>query len=143
MKVAAILKHKGDKVLTTSPDAGIDDVARVLKENRIGAMVVSADGVKVDGILSERDIVHALVDHGAATLKKKVSDLMTREVFTCSPDDGVEDLMAQMTERRIRHLPVVEGGGLKGIVSIGDVVKVRMQEVESEASALRDFITGY
>ncbi len=143
MKVESILEAKGRDILTIPSDAKVAEAARMLKEHRIGALVVSDDGSTAAGILSERDIVHAMVDHGAAVQDLPVSDLMTREVVTCAPDDAIVDLMTQMTERRIRHLPVVEGGVLCGMVSIGDVVKNRIAEVETEASAMREFITGY
>ncbi len=143
MKVESILEAKGRDILTIPSDAKVAEAARMLKEHRIGALVVSDDGSTAAGILSERDIVHAMVDHGAAVQDLPVSDLMTREVITCAPDDAIVDLMTQMTERRIRHLPVVEDGVLCGMVSIGDVVKNRIAEVETEASAMREFITGY
>ena len=143
MKVESILEAKGRDILTIPSDTKVAEAARMLKEHRIGALVVSDDGSTAAGILSERDIVHAMVDHGAAVQDLPVSDLMTREVITCAPDDAIVDLMTQMTERRIRHLPVVEDGVLCGMVSIGDVVKNRIAEVETEASAMREFITGY
>ncbi len=143
MKVESILEAKGRDILTIPSDTKVAEAARMLKEHRIGALVVSDDWSTAAGILSERDIVHAMVDHGAAVQDLPVSDLMTREVITCAPDDAIVDLMTQMTERRIRHLPVVEDGVLCGMVSIGDVVKNRIAEVETEASAMREFITGY
>ena len=143
MKVESILEAKGRDIRTIPSDTKVAEAARMLKEHRIGALVVSDDGSTAAGILSERDIVHAMVDHGAAVQDLPVSDLMTREVITCAPDDAIVDLMTQMTERRIRHLPVVEDGVLCGMVSIGDVVKNRIAEVETEASAMREFITGY
>jgi CBS domain-containing protein len=142
MNVEAILKGKGRTVVTIAPGETIADAVELMRRKRIGAVVVSDDGVRVGGILSERDIVHALAEKGAAILELGVAALMTRHVFTCRPDDTVAELMAEMTERRIRHLPVVDGGRLTGIVSIGDVVKNRLDEVESEASSLRQFITS-
>ncbi len=142
MKVESILKTKGRDVITVPPEASVAEATRLLKEKRIGAVVVRGDGATVQGILSERAIVHALVEHGGGALKMRVSDLMTRDVVTCSPEDSIGNLMAQMTERRFRHLPVVEGGSLCGMVSIGDVVKNRLDEVETEASAMREFITS-
>jgi CBS domain-containing protein len=103
---------------------------------------VSEDGTGVDGILSERDIVRSLAEHGTALLSLPVEDLMTRRVITCGPEDTVEELMSLMTERRIRHLPVLDGGRLCGLVSIGDIVKNRLEEVEYEATSLRSFIAG-
>ncbi len=142
MNVETILKAKGRAVVTIGPEASISDAVELLRRKGIGAVVVSDDGARVAGILSERDIVHALAEQGARTLELSVSALMTRHVFSCKPEDTVAGLMAEMTTRRIRHLPVVENGRLSGIVSIGDVVKNRLDEVESEASSLRQFITS-
>jgi CBS domain-containing protein len=142
MNVETILKTKGRSVVTIAPEATIGEAVALLKGKSIGAIVVSADGTKLAGILSERDVVHALADRGPAVMAIPVSALMTRHVFTCQPNDSIAELMAEMTKRRIRHLPVVDGGRLAGIVSIGDVVKNRLDEVESEASSLRQFITS-
>jgi CBS domain-containing protein len=142
MNVEAILRHKGSAVTTITPQATIRDAAALLRREKIGAVVVSSDGAKVDGILSERDIVHGLAERGAALLDAGVAELMMRRVFTCAPPDSVCDLMATMTERRIRHIPVLREGKLAGIVSIGDVVKQRLDEIEYEASSLRSFIVG-
>jgi len=142
MNVEAILRTKGRSVVTIGAEATIEEAVSLLRRKGIGAVVVSADGAGVDGILSERDIVHALADRGAGLLQLPVAALMTREVFTCGPTDGIAELMAEMTERRIRHLPVLEHGRLAGIVSIGDVVKNRLDEVEDEASSLRQFIAS-
>jgi CBS domain-containing protein len=142
MNVETILRNKGGAVATIAPHATIRDAAAVLRRERIGALVVSNGGTKVEGILSERDIVHGLADRGAALLDIRVDALMTRRVFTCTPRDSVGDLMAMMTERRIRHIPVMTDGALVGIVSIGDVVKHRLDEMEYETSSLRSFIAG-
>ena len=142
MHVESILRNKGRNVATIAPEARIATAVALLRRHAIGALVVSCDGVAVDGILSERDIVIALADHGAATLDLAVRDLMSREVITCKPGDAVADLAALMTERRIRHLPVIDRGALAGIVSIGDVVKQRIDEVEGEASSMREFIAS-
>ncbi len=142
MNVEAILKGKGRSVMTIAPAATVGDAVDLLREKGIGALVVSSDGATVAGILSERDVVHALADRGAGLLALQVSALMTRHVFTCQPGDSIDELMAEMTERRIRHLPVIENGRLAGIVSIGDVVKNRLDEIEAEASSLRQFITS-
>jgi CBS domain-containing protein len=142
MNVETILRSKGSAVATISPRATIREAAAVLRREKIGALVVSADGARVDGILSERDIVHGLAERGAPLLEACVAELMTRRVVTCSPSESVGDLMATMTERRIRHIPVVREGLLAGIVSIGDVVKHRLDEIEYEASSLRSFIAG-
>ena len=142
MNVETILRVKGRAVTTITPEATVADAAALLRRKGIGALVVSRDGRLVDGILSERDIVHALDDKGVRLLELKVAALMTRRVYTCRVADSIADLMAEMTERRIRHIPVVENGTLVGIVSIGDVVKSRLDEVEYEASSLRQFIAG-
>ena len=142
MMVEEVLKAKGRDIVTMPRNASVAEAARLLKEKRIGAVVISDDGARVLGILSERDIVHALVDFAAAALEMRVSELMTQDVVTCAPEDSIVGLMARMTERRIRHLPVLKDGVLDGMVSIGDVVKSRIDEVEFEASAMRDYITG-
>jgi CBS domain-containing protein len=142
MLIAQILAGKGSKVIATRPDATIAAVAKVLKQKRIGALVVTdADG-QLCGIISERDLARGLADHGARLLEMKVAELMTAEVITCGPDDGLEMLMQTMTERRFRHLPVVKNGELIGIISIGDVVKYRLQELEAETHMLHDYIHG-
>ena len=140
MKVREILDAKGRGVVTIRPDATLSTAVHRLALERIGALVVSDDGVRVAGILSERDVVAGLARDGADLLAagRRVADLMTRNVVTCGPDDTVKQLMAEMTRRRVRHLPVVEGGRLVGIVSIGDVVKSRLGEVELEATVLRE-----
>lgn len=141
MHVERILKDKGSEVVTVAPDASIAEAIDVLNRRGIGALVVSADGDGVAGILSERDLVRALARQGSGLLDRRVSELMTSEVFTCEPGDTVEALMSHMTERRIRHIPVVDGGRLVGVVSIGDVVKNRLEEMEHEAESLREYIT--
>ena len=141
MDVASILRSKGSSVATAPPEATITDIAAKLKEEKIGALVVSDDGLKVLGIISERDIVRGLADHGLDLLEKRAEELMTAEVMTCTPNDTTGDLMAVMSEKRIRHIPVTENGELCGIVSIGDVVKDRLDEIEREANALRDYVT--
>jgi CBS domain-containing protein len=138
MKVAQILKGKKAGVVTVRPTSSIDAVVHRMKLERIGAVIVSPDGKSIVGILSERDILRALAEHGAALLELKAEDLMTREVTTCGREDTLQNVMARMTHHRIRHLPVVEQGELVGIVSIGDAVKSRLEEVEMEANVLRD-----
>jgi CBS domain-containing protein len=142
MNVETILRNKGNWVATIRPDATIADAVNMLHRERIGAIVVSEDGYSVDGILSERDVVNALADSGGALLSRRVDDIMTRNVVTCEPSDTVGELMAEMTSRRIRHFPVVAEGRLCGIVSIGDLVKNRLDEVEFEAQSLRSFIAS-
>ena len=142
MKVRELLKGKGAEVATVRPDSTISTAANLLKLKGIGALVVSDDGYHVEGILSERDLVRALVDHGHDLMDLRVSELMTRTVKVCHFDSDVNEVMGEMTRSRIRHLPVVEDGALAGIVSIGDVVKNRLDELETETSVLRDYIVG-
>jgi CBS domain-containing protein len=141
MLIQRILSTKGGEVLTVTSATSIVDAVAVLTEHRIGALVVSDDGgISAAGILSERDIVRALGSDGAEILGRSVADLMTTEVYTCGPDATAEDLMGLMTEHRIRHIPVLAEGKLAGIVSIGDVVKHRLGELETETRALHDYI---
>jgi CBS domain-containing protein len=142
MNVHAILRNKGDSVVTIHPDATIDRAVSVLRRRGIGALVVSDDGESVVGILSERDIVDALARFGGDLLSVSVSEVMSSPVVTCEPGDSVAELMAEMTNRRIRHFPVLDDGRLVGIVSIGDLVKSRLDEIEYEAHSLRSFIAG-
>ena len=142
VNVDSILKTKGNVVVTVAPDEKISVAAAKLKREKIGALVVSEDGIGVSGILSERDIARALADHGAGLGDLAVGDLMTRNVITCTPDDTVEELMTTMTEHRIRHLPVMVDGALCGIISIGDVVKNRLEEIQRETESLRAYIAG-
>ena len=138
MKVEDILKSKSHRVATMRPESAIDTVIHRMRLDRIGAIVISRDGSAIEGILSERDIVYGLVEHGAGLLKMTAADVMTHEVITCRLQDTIKDVMAKMTHRRIRHVPVVEHGELAGIVSIGDVVKHRLEEAELETTVLRD-----
>jgi CBS domain-containing protein len=142
MKVRDILAHKGRSVVTVRPETTVATVVHRLALERIGALVVSDDGARVLGIISERDIVRMLAERGAEILATDlhVEGIMTRHVLTCTQDDSVKELMSIMTQRRIRHLPVVEDGRMIGIVSIGDVVKNRVEEVELEANVLREYI---
>lgn len=142
MHVAVILKHKGTDVITTTPERTIADTARLLDQHKIGAVVVLDGDGAVAGVLSERDIVRAIARHGDRALSMPVDDLMTRDVVSCTPEDTVQDIMALMTLRRIRHLPVVRDGRLDGIISIGDVVKHRLGEIELEAESLRAYVQG-
>ncbi len=142
MKVQAMLDAKGSEVATTRPDATIAAAIDILKREGIGALVVTDSGGGLAGIISERDIVRGLVDHGGDLLKMPVAELMTRSVKTCGPDHNINDVMAEMTRSRIRHLPVLADDRLCGIISIGDVVKNRLEELEAETSVLRDYIGG-
>ncbi len=140
MNVASILKHKGRDCATIKPDQSVHEAVRLMADKRIGALVVVDDAGDIAGIVSERDIVANLANGQAELLAAPVARIMTREVFTCSPSDSTEQLMAQMTRSRIRHLPVKEEGKLTGIVSIGDVVKWRIAEIESRNAALQEYI---
>jgi CBS domain-containing protein len=140
MTVAAILAGKGRGVLTVPADTSITEVIRILAEKRIGAVVVTDAFHRIQGIVSERDIVRTLARRGPSGLEGAVSAIMTVKVVTCAEHDTINDVMARMTEGRFRHLPVVEDGSIAGIVSIGDVVKARMQQVEQEADEMRAYI---
>ena len=140
MIVKNILAGKGGNVITINPTADVIAAVKLLAERGIGAVVVLGADHRIVGILSERDIVQALAEHGVAVLSEPVSQVMTREVKTCSEDDTIGDLMGRMTAGKFRHLPVVQKEKLIGIVSIGDVVKSRVQEINQEANAMRDYI---
>lgn len=142
MRIRDILRGKGTQVVTVAPDTDVRQLLNVLAENGIGAVVVSADGSTVEGIASERDIVRALAERGDAVLNEPVTAIATREVRTAEPGTQLDELMRIMTEHRIRHVPVLVDGALQGIVSIGDVVKNRIDELEMERSALSNYIAG-
>jgi CBS domain-containing protein len=142
MRISDVLRVKGTRVVTVTPDTKVRHLLEVLAEHGIGAVVVSHDGTSVDGIVSERDIVRALTRRGAAVMSEPVTAIYTAEVFTVTPRTSLEDVMRMMTEHRVRHAPVVVDGGLRGIVSIGDVVKSRIDDLETERAALTDYITG-
>ena len=140
MNVQAILEAKGHDVVTTRPEASIAEVCRLLQRRRIGAVpVVDAAGV-ILGIVSERDIVAGLYEHGAAVVSLSVESLMSRQVRHCQPDDSIGEIMAVMTNRRVRHLPVLDEGRLCGLISIGDVVKARLDEAALEVDSLRQYV---
>lgn len=142
MTVANILAHKGSTVFSVAPALSIYDAARTLRQHHVGAvLVLEADGT-VQGVLSERDIVRALVDAGPEVMDKPVKTIMTTLLHTCRPADTVHSAMEQMTTRRIRHLPVLEDGKLVGMVSIGDLVKARIEQSEREAAELKDYIAA-
>ena len=142
MKVSTLLSMKGRNVVTVQPSDTVASAAKILGENRFGVLVVSTDGLTISGIISERDIVRELGVSGGDLLNKPISDIMTRTVRTCNEGDSVEGLMEIMTEHRIRHLPVTEDGKLVGLVSIGDVVKVRVRQLEHEADQLERYISN-
>ena len=140
MTVKTILATKGSEVTTIEPTATLETAIGVLAERRIGALVVLGADRRLIGILSERDIVRALAEQGVAVLKETLSQVMTRKVHTCTSSETVSAIMERMTTGKFRHIPVVEHDQLVGIVSIGDVVKYRLQEMEHESAALRDYI---
>lgn len=141
--VETIINRKGREVVTISPAATLGQAAALLAQHNVGAVVVSRDGSAVDGILSERDIVRRFAaDDGVGTASVPVSQTMTADVHVAQPTTTVDELMQVMTTHRIRHVPVVEGGGLVGIVSIGDVVKNRIDDLETQAESLREYVTG-
>ncbi len=138
MKVEGILKAKGHDVETVGPDTAVVLAVDRLSSMQIGALVVSVDGRKVEGVVSERDVVRGLAKHGGRMLDLKVSEVMERHVPVCSPDDPIGDVMAQMTRTRHRHIPVVHNSQLYGLVSIGDLLKNRLEELELQTNVLRD-----
>jgi CBS domain-containing protein len=138
MRIADILEHKGDQVLTVTGDTTVERVAERMRLARVGAFVVSRDGVHVDGLVSEREIVYGLARQGAPLLELPVSSIMIHPVPVCHAHDSVQHVMAELTRLRVRHLPVVEQGRLRGIVSIGDVVKSCLDDAALEIGVLRD-----
>ncbi len=140
MNVIQILKAKGRAVTTARPDTTLLDISRKLAARKIGAIVIVGDGGRLEGIISERDVIRALAERGEAALKVSVSEVMTREVVSCQENTTLDELMELMTQGRFRHVPVLEGGALVGIVSIGDVVKHHIAEVEMEVSAMRGYL---
>lgn len=139
MTIRAILQNKGDDTISIASTACVADAVALLAEKRIGALPV-IDGGQVVGVFSERDVVYCLASAGAAALDRKVADVMTSPAMTVSQDTGVMEGLALMTRRRIRHLPVVDGAAVHGFISIGDLVKYRIDKIEAEASAMRDYI---
>ena len=140
MLVSHILREKGRDVLAIPPEATLFEAARVLTKNRIGALVVRDSGGALAGIITERDIVRAVAEEGAAALALTVVDCMTKDVATCEENDTIAEIMETMTRCRFRHMPVVENGRVAGIISIGDVVKIRIAETLREAQALKEYI---
>jgi len=140
MNIAHILQDKPQRMITVGPEQSLQQAAEVLGRERIGALLVLKPSGDVAGILSERDIVRAVGAKGAGILERPVAELMTKEVLCCSPDDTVDSAMAMMTERRFRHLPVRSGGKIVAMISIGDVVKRKVEEAESESASLKEYI---
>jgi len=144
MLVSQIIRNKLQQgVITLSPGTTLADAAQLLSEKRIGAVVISSDGSKVTGILSERDIVREIGKRGPGALDDKVEDVMTRNVFGCTPQDNADLVLQTMTQKRFRHLPVTEDGKMIALISIGDVVAARLAELELEKDALTGMIMGY
>ncbi|MBY0306394.1 MAG: CBS domain-containing protein [Sphingomonas sp.] len=139
MTIAAILGSKGREVISVTAHQSVMEAASLLAKRRVGAVPVM-DGPSVAGIFSERDVIHALESHGADALTRKVGDVMTAPAITVSPGDSVMGALSLMTRRRIRHLPVIEAGRIIGVVSIGDLVKYRIDRIEADAAAMRDYI---
>lgn len=142
MNVAAILKTKGRNVATTRPDVTIQEVAARLAARKIGAIVIVGAGGRVEGIISERDIIRALAEEGAEALSRPVANFMTRDVVVCTETDTIDQVMSTMTSGRFRHMPVLVDDALVGLVSIGDVVKHHIAEVQMEASALKSYLVA-
>jgi CBS domain-containing protein len=142
MAVAHILRQKGSDVVTVSPSDSVQTIVDTLARHRIGAVVVLDQKGSISGIVSERDVVRALAGGGTGVMKKTAADIMTAKVMTCQPSDSEAELMALMTENRIRHLPVVAHGKLAGMISIGDVVKLRIESIEREAEEMKTYIAS-
>ena len=140
MIVKSIIDTKGGDVVTLEPSVSLDTAAKLLAARRIGAVVVLGADDRVVGILSERDIVREIADHGVAAMQQQVSQVMTRKVVTCTLDETLHSIMERMTAGKFRHVPVIDQGRLAGIISIGDVVKHRIEEMEQESDALKSYI---
>lgn len=141
MNVSKILESKGADIISVSVSSTVLEVSKLLGERRIGAVPVM-DGKRLAGIISERDVMRGLAIRGGGVLADGVDSLMTKSVFTCGPDATIQELMSMMTDRRIRHIPVMDNDQIIGMISIGDVVKERMQETEKEAAALKEYIAS-
>lgn len=142
VRVSVILARKSADVVTIPADATLLAAGQALAEHDIGALVISSDGRAVDGIVSERDLVRQCARSGPGCWERSVAEVMTTDVTTCGPDATLDELMATMTQRRIRHVPVVADGHLAGIVSIGDVVKARLDDLQVQAETLEEYVTG-
>jgi CBS domain-containing protein len=140
VQISQLLRHKGREVATIEGSESVRTALAVLAEKGIGALIVSSDGRRIEGIVSERDVARGLHERGAGLLADPVSTVMTAQVHTCAPEASVHELARTMTDHRVRHVPVVEDGALIGIVSIGDVVKARLDELEEERKQLVDYI---
>lgn len=140
--VSVLLERKGSTCHTIEPGAMLSTVTQCLAEHGVGALVVSSDGTTVDGVVSERDVVRALAEHGEPALGLRASDVMTAPAVTCTSTTTTDEVMALMTEGRFRHVPVVDDGRLTGIISIGDVVKWRIDELAADTERLQEYVTG-
>jgi CBS domain-containing protein len=143
MLIAHVIREKGRAVHTLSADATLERAARELNDRKVGALVVMSEGGAIAGVVSERDLIREIARRGALALTDAVSTVMTRDVITASPDETIDDGLARMTDRRVRHLPVTDGGKLVGIVSIGDLVKHRIAKAEAEAAAMQAYIAAH
>jgi len=138
MSVEGILSRKGRNILTVSQATSIPEAVDQMKRDKVGALVVSDDGHDIQGIISERDILHAFASHGAGLTEMSVQDIMTKQVEACRPEDSLKQIMSVMSQRRFRHMPVVDDSGLCGMVSIGDVVAQRLEDAELETNVARE-----
>ena len=141
MTVEKILKQKGTHSPVVGPTIRIAEMIEVLEKEEVGALVVSSGGRKIDGIISERDVIRGLCKFGATVLEKTVSELMTKDVVTCIADDSLAGVMALMADKNFRHVPVIDNDELAGIVSIRDIIQLRLDEVQADADAMRDYIS--
>ena len=142
MRISDLLRRKGNLVVSVKPEQSVTELLELLAQHNVGALIVSSDGATLDGIVSERDVVRRLQKLGPELLNSPVRDIMTAQVHTCPPETDLEELMRVMTQGRFRHVPVVDGDRLIGIVSIGDVVKHRIDELQTERDQLTAYITG-
>jgi CBS domain-containing protein len=144
MNIDSVLQTKGRRVITTTPETPLPDLCQKMRIHGVGALVVSRDGARLDGIVSERDVVLAIAQHGAPALRMTVGQVMTKAPLTLTSADTIKHAMTVMTDHRVRHLPVVDDGRLAGMISIGDIVKNRLEEVELETHVLRDvYLAGH
>jgi len=144
MTVRVLMQYRGNsgEVVSVTPETTVEELTRVLVEHRIGAVLVRDEDGAIRGLISERDIIHGIAEHGRGTTQLKVSELMSTDLITCGCDDSIDSVMSMMTDHRVRHVPIMDGGALAGIISIGDVVKYRIEQTEREAQQLREYITA-
>lgn len=142
MTVSSILATKGNNVITANPDTSVHDIADILSSKKIGAVVIVDKGEKVCGIASERDVVRQIADKGGDALSNPISVCMTHAVISCDPADTINQVMEKMTKGRFRHVPIIKDGVLQGIISIGDVVKARIEQIERDAEDMKRYIAG-